>query len=416
MRVVFEGCNVRDQDNRWAIFKEITSCPATIEAGKVADAYGMLPGNEIEMADGESAYTQAELQGPPTSVRIPRERWPQSWEDEGLVGPVCPLRLALYGHPDAGGFWERHCEKAVSEVGFTFLPDWPSVFFHKDLKLMLVIYVDDFKLAGPRESLVKGWELLKTRITLEEPRPIGRYLGCLHERFTRDITGVFNPREEWTKHTAPKKDPPEFGYENNENIVPRIEFMRYNMEDFMKQCVYRELCGESYHKSLEKAKTPYLDETKPEFDENPNDSAFNSVVGQKDQEVDKQPGCLGEHAPAVLMKILYGARVARYDLLRPVQALASRITKWTRLCHKKLHRLVSYINETVSVCLYGWVGDSIESIKMVLYCDADLASDRNDHKSTSGVYCVSRAQGHLFRWLHTVGNKRPYQKAPRRRR
>ena len=147
---------MRDQDNRWAIFQEITSSPATMEAGKIADAYGMLPGNEIEMADGESAYTQAELQGPPTWVRIPRERWPQSWVDEGLVDPVCPLRLALYGHPDAGGFWERHCEKAVSEVGFTFLPDWPSVFFHKDLKLMLVIYVDDFKLAGPRESLAKG--------------------------------------------------------------------------------------------------------------------------------------------------------------------------------------------------------------------------------------------------------------------
>ena len=51
------------------------------------------------------------------------------------------------------------------------------------------------------------------------------------------------------------------------------------------------------------------------------------------------------------MKILYGARVARYDLLRPVRALASRITRWTKLCDKKLHRLVSYINETVNVCL-----------------------------------------------------------------
>ena len=101
---------------------------------------------------------------------------------------------------------------------------------------------------------------------------------------------------------------------------------------------------------------------------------------------DEEEGCLGEHAPAVLMKILYGARVARYDLLRPVQALASKITKWTKLCDRKLHRLVSYINETVQICLHAWVGDPIERIKMVLYCDADLASDRNDHKSTSGVF------------------------------
>ena len=30
---------------------------------------------------------------------------------------------------------------------------------------MLSIYVDDFKLAGPRENLVKGWTLLKEVLT-----------------------------------------------------------------------------------------------------------------------------------------------------------------------------------------------------------------------------------------------------------
>ena len=33
-RVVFEGCHVKDEHNNWAIFSEITSCPATMEAGK----------------------------------------------------------------------------------------------------------------------------------------------------------------------------------------------------------------------------------------------------------------------------------------------------------------------------------------------------------------------------------------------
>ena len=39
-RVVFEGCHVKDEGNNWAIFSEITSCPATMEAGKAADAFG----------------------------------------------------------------------------------------------------------------------------------------------------------------------------------------------------------------------------------------------------------------------------------------------------------------------------------------------------------------------------------------
>ena len=49
-RVVFEGCHVRDESNAWALFSEITSCPATMAAGKVADAYGLLPGNSLVYA------------------------------------------------------------------------------------------------------------------------------------------------------------------------------------------------------------------------------------------------------------------------------------------------------------------------------------------------------------------------------
>ena len=56
MRVVFEGCFVRDQSNHWAMFSEATSCPATMAAGKMCDAYGMLPGHALQVSDGESAY------------------------------------------------------------------------------------------------------------------------------------------------------------------------------------------------------------------------------------------------------------------------------------------------------------------------------------------------------------------------
>ena len=54
------------------------------------------------------------------------------------------LVLALYGHPDAGGFWEQHCEKALRAVGFEQCPKWKCVFRHAKLNLMLVVYVDDF--------------------------------------------------------------------------------------------------------------------------------------------------------------------------------------------------------------------------------------------------------------------------------
>ena len=67
-RVVFEGCFVKDQANHWAMFSEATSSPATMGAGKMCDAYGMLPGHALQVSDGESAYTQAKLLGPTTWV------------------------------------------------------------------------------------------------------------------------------------------------------------------------------------------------------------------------------------------------------------------------------------------------------------------------------------------------------------
>ena len=40
------------------------------------------------------------------------------------------------------------------------IPDWPSTYWHEGLRLLLVIYVDDFKLAGAEVALPNGWKLL----------------------------------------------------------------------------------------------------------------------------------------------------------------------------------------------------------------------------------------------------------------
>ncbi|MDA8582809.1 Ty1/Copia family ribonuclease HI [bacterium] len=86
------------------------------------------------------------------------------------------------------------------------------------------------------------------------------------------------------------------------------------------------------------------------------------------------------------MKILYGARAARWDLLKITQLLATRVTKWSKECDKALHRLVCYIEASKSHCLSGFVGDPPEKWQLRLYCDADFAGDRPDFKSTSGAY------------------------------
>ena len=95
---------------------------------------------------------------------------------------MCRLVKALYGHPDSGAYWEQHCDTWVRKVGFEPIHEgWPSCYFHPGLKLFLVLYVDDFKLAGPTANLPAGWTLLRKHLSIEQSTPVGLYLGCDHD-------------------------------------------------------------------------------------------------------------------------------------------------------------------------------------------------------------------------------------------
>ena len=159
-RAVYQGNNVKDQEGNWAIFQELASCPSTMEASKIVDFYSLLEGHVGEQADAEMAYTQARFTGPPTWVEVPREQWPDAWFADGagrhqprFRRPVCRLLRALYGHPDSGGLWERHCDSHLRSIGFREIDPWRSVYFHDKLKVLLVVYVDDFKMAGKKWAL-----------------------------------------------------------------------------------------------------------------------------------------------------------------------------------------------------------------------------------------------------------------------
>ncbi len=76
----------------------------------------------------------------------------------------------------------------------------------------------------------------------------------------------------------------------------------------------------------------------------------------EEPESEDSRGCLSDIASKVLMKVLYAARLARFDLLRATCALAREVTKCNSLCDKKLHRLISYINSTLEVRMYSWCG------------------------------------------------------------
>jgi len=320
-----------------------------MEAARCGDAYGLLPGHAVQQSDAEQAYTQAWLRGTPTWVRLPRDQWPAEWE--GMDDPVCPLHLALYGHPDSGGHWERHCTEHLVSVGFQELPNWRSCFWHPELKLFLVVYVDEFKLSGPEENLQRGWQLIRSGIRTEDPTKLGLYLGCKHEESVRVL--------------------PDTG--------KRVRVMEYNMEDFLRSCVdrYKELTGTVY---MRHASTPFLPERtapdssdgwQPTAEVDP-DAAEQALREATAAETGNQ---LKPYAAKVLMKLLYAARYARLDLLRAVCHLAQYISKWDEHCDRRLHRLICYVHSTYHVRMTGWIGDSAEHLAPHLFADADFTGD-----------------------------------------
>ena len=135
-----------------------------------------------------------------------------------------------------------------------------------------------------------------------------------------------------------------------------VNVMSYDMRDFLVSRVdkYCELAKVN-RSSLKYAATPFHD----------------NKVAEPLKENEPQ-GRLQPIASRVLMKILFAARMARWDLLRCTQSLASRVTKWSKDCGVGLHRLVCYINSSLDVTMQGFIGDKITECKLWLFCDARL--------------------------------------------
>ena len=104
--------------------------------------------------------------------------------------------------------------------------------------MFLVVYVDDFKLAGPEGSLAKGWELVRqSGLKIEDPTPPGFFLGCLHEGFEAEVNGR------------------------------KVRGFKYNMESYLRDTVvkYVEMVKKQTGKSVnlqvkKQAPTPFLPE------------------------------------------------------------------------------------------------------------------------------------------------------------
>ena len=63
------------------------------------------------------------------------------------------------------------------------------MFWHQELSLLLMVYVDDFKMGGPKASLAKGWGLIRQGLDVDDPAPVDRCLSCHHSVCDGKVNG-----------------------------------------------------------------------------------------------------------------------------------------------------------------------------------------------------------------------------------
>ena len=350
-RCVLSGDAIKTATGDWAMFNELGSVPANMTACRcLLAAYCMTEDALLLQSDCIKAYVQAEMKGPPTFVRLPRAWWPESWKD--MKDPVCRLLRAIYGHPQSGDIWADKLTAELQKEGFEVIEAWPSVFkCLKDGKLvaLFIVYVDDLVMMGT-PAMKPILERLRKVIQMEEPHDMGKYLGCTHHMSTRTILG---------------------------ELVTHVKFdMRQYFRSALEQ--YRTLSG----KSVSIVATPHA----PRID--PKD--MNSLI--------ETPGELAPHAASLLMKLMYGTRMAFPALAVVISRLASQVTKWTADSDRRLHRVYCYLSGALDQVLTGELATSDrEMARIQAWPDADLNGCHLTTKSTSGFFLnIVGSNGRIF--------------------
>lgn len=113
----------------------------------------------------------------PRMSGCPKNRLSDKWKHTS--DPAFRLRVALCG-PHSGSYWETCSFDMLAALGWKQISTvaWRSVFWHPIEKVMLILCVDNFRMAGPGKALQKLWSAIRSHIELSDPASPGKFLGC----------------------------------------------------------------------------------------------------------------------------------------------------------------------------------------------------------------------------------------------
>ena len=95
---------------------------------------------------------------------------------------------------------------------------------------------------------------------------------------------------------------------------------------------------------------------------------------------------------------MYAARIARPDFLRTISFVARYLTKWDQMSQKRLHRLMSYINNTTRYRMHAWNtrSDDLMEVHLKVYSDSDYVGCPVTQRSTIGSMVCLAGDGFIM--------------------
>lgn len=304
----------------------------------------------LYQGDVSGAYVKSPLQGRTIYAHMSEEMLPEKYRGR-FRRPVVPLRTALYGLVRADRDWGDFRHGCMITAKWTEVV--PRKIYKKDFDghtIFAGIYVDDILIGGDTTSGAKAYRELHKLLGFgdAEPQRLSHFIGV-------DYSDI------------------RFRVKDGRNV--RQVFV--NQEGLARAIVKR------YKESTGFQKLRYV--ATPGF------SSANMV----DKTEDDLPGNLKNEASSHVSGVQYLARGSRPDVQETASSLARHYNSWSRLDDRKLHRLMSYIEGTITHGLLLEVDfdDDWSNMHIKNYVDSDHGGDLRTARSTSGCHAELRDHG-----------------------
>ena len=355
-RIVGQGCNHVDVDGHQVKIAEagLYADPASLEEAMLGLSLSGLCTRvgklKIEQKDRSSAYLKEKLLGDAVWMRLDQDTKKLVPGADKLRNPVVRALGAVYGISRAGFDHESGRNQKIRDAGWKLLKGSRSVWYQEfklpkgtksssrsdSVTIILVVYVDDFLMAGDEDVFSVAWKTLDGMGW--KPDPPDRFLGIQYH----------------------------ISVEDNCNVVwlGQEEYSVYIQKNYLDKTGLKK-------NTLRNAKTP----------------AHEWLVYTDDQLT--EPGVESESfLRRMIGLLLYLARATRPEIKYQTTRLARLILKWTVACDLELRRLIGFLQFRpdwgikLKLCPSEF---SSGQVRMLFHVDADHGNSCVDRRSISGL-------------------------------